>query len=249
MTIDARGVGPFQGVRSVAFSVTQPVRDTMSWVARPVRDTWQGAVHYDELAEENDELRRRVAELEGRIDGLPDTEVELSELRAAVDIDDISDLDSVVARVVADRRTSLERVVEIDRGSDDGLRVGMPVVVGDGLVGRLELVTGSRSQILLITDPRFPIGVVSKGTRALGVATGNGDGLPLDLDIEEGGRDVVVDAARFETSGSDRSIYPGGLPVGRLAIESDGTFTIEPSADLDRLSFVSVLLTPETEDS
>ncbi len=72
MTIDARGFGPFRAVRSAATTVTQPARDLAGWVISPVADTWQGAVHYDDLAEENDELRRRIAELEGRIDGLPD---------------------------------------------------------------------------------------------------------------------------------------------------------------------------------
>ncbi len=151
-------------------------------------------------------------------------------------------LEQVTATVVADRSTGLERIIEINRGSDHGLGVGMPVVVATGMVGRVELTTGSHAEVLLISDPRFDVGVVSTGTRAIGVVAGGGEGNLLVLDLEEGAAGVVSEGARFETSGLERSIYPRGIPVGRLVVDG-GTLALEPFADLERLAFVTVLLT------
>ncbi len=244
MTIDARGAGPFQSVRGAAYTVTSPLRSVVGFVLSPVADAWQGIVHYDDLAQENDELRQRVAELEGVVDRLPDREAELEELKIGTDIDFVESLPTIAASVTADRRTSVERIIEIDRGSADGVREGMPVVTGDGLVGRIVLVTSGTSQVQLISDPRTSIGVVSKGTRAIGVTTGDGDGIALLVDLEEGATEIVAPGSRFETSGLNSSDYPGGIPVGRLVIEN-GRTRIEPLADLDRLAFVSVILTEE----
>ncbi len=244
MTIDARSTGPFASMRSAALTVTAPVRDLAGWAVRPVADAWQGAVHYDDLAAENDELRRELAELEGRVASIEETEAELAALREATDVDYLEQVPRLAATVVTDRTNGLERIIEIDRGTDDGVRVGMPIVVGDGLVGRVELAAGGRSEVLLISDGRLQVGVVAPRTRALGIAAGQGPGEELSLDLEEGGD--LRSGDRLETSGLDRSIYPGGIPVGR-AVVADGRVTMEPLADLDRLVFVTVLLTATDE--
>lgn len=246
MTLDARSVGPFSAVRELVFAGTQPLRSTVDIAVSPMVDAWNGAVHYDEVERENAQLRARVVELEGRIERLPDVEAELRSLLAATDIDDPADVPKVTARVVSDRDTNLERIVEIDAGSDDGLEVGHPVVTGAGLVGRLIAVEASRSQVQLITDPRMNVGLINPQSRAAGVSSGDGTGQDLVLDLVDGAVESVSQGSRFETSGFDRSRYPGGIPVGRLRIEGDATF-LQTSADLDRLGYVTILVVPEPE--
>ncbi len=246
MTLDARSVGPFNGVRRLAFTATQPLRTGIDIVLSPITQAWNGSVHYDELADENARLRAQIAELEGRAARLPDVEADLAALLAATDIDYIGDIPRVTGRVVSDRDTNLERILEIDRGSDDGLEVGQPVVTGTGLVGRLLAVERSRSQVQLITDPRLRVGLVNPSTRATGVSAGEGTGEDLVIDLVDGALERVSDGSRFETSGFDRSRYPGGIPVGRLRIDGERT-TIEPSADLSNLGYLTVLLVPEPE--
>lgn len=246
MTLDARSVGPFNGVREVAYTATQPLRAAVGFVVSPVAGAWNGAVHYDDLQDENAQLRRDIAELEGRVAGLPDVELELEQLLEATDIDYIGDIPRVAARVVTDRDTNLERIVEIDRGSDDGCEVNMPVVTGSGLVGRIIAVEGGRSQVQLITDARLHVGVVTASNRVTGVTSGNGNGNDLVVDLVDGAVDVVSTGTRFLTSGFDRSRYPGGIPVGRLVIDGDAT-TLVPIADLENLGYVTVLLVPEPE--
>ncbi len=246
MTLDARSVGPFNGVREVAYTATQPLRSLVGFVLSPVTGAWNGAVHYDDLEEENAQLRRDLAELEGQVASLPDTEAELEQLLAATEIDFVGDTPRVVARVVTDRDTNLERIIEINRGSDHGCEVGMPVITGTGLIGRLIAVEAGRSQVQVLTDPRLRVGVVTSSSRATGVTSGAGTGEALVLDLVDGAVDLVTEGTRFETSGFDRSRYPGGIPVGRLVVDGDATF-LTPTADLTNLGYVSVLLVPEPE--
>ncbi len=246
MTIDARGFGPVQSLRRAVFSVTQPVSSGLGWAISPVTDGWNGAVHYDDLEEENARLRQRLAELEGRVEQLPDNQLELEQLLAATELEFIDDTPRVTARVVSDRRTGLERIVELDRGSDDGVEEDMPVVTGEGLVGRVVLVTADRSIIRLITDPRLSVGVVSPASGALGVTSGSGEGEDIVVDIEADSLEAVTTGGTFETSGFDRSRYPGGIPVGRVVVDEERDIrTIEVAADLERLAYLTILLVPE----
>ena len=243
MTVDVRGFGPLDRAREITLRVTAPPRDVVAWASSPVLEAWRGLVHHDDLVTENAALRDRVAELEGEVQRAPDAEAELAELLRASDISFIGDVPRVTARVTTDRETGLDRLVEIDKGSDSGLRTSMPVVTGTGLVGRLELVTPRRSVVRLITQPQFTVGVRSS-TGAVGVAQGDGSGQPLALELSQTRARLTGEGQRFETTAFERSLFPPGIPVGRLVGDpsTEDELQLEPLADLDQLGYVTVLL-------
>jgi rod shape-determining protein MreC len=228
LALDAAGFGPIAAVRRTVLSVGQPIGAVLGVVVAPLANTWNGAVHYDELADENRQLRRRVAELEGRSAGQADLEADIRSLLEATEIEYLGDVERVTARVVSDRRTEIERVVEIDKGSEAGIELGMPVVTGHGLAGMVELVTGKRSVVRLITDADVSVGV--RSSNGLGLTDGRGDGglgLRATPELLEAIRlGAVTDGERFVTSGVDRSLYPPGIPVGTLSV---GPGAAEPS--------------------
>jgi rod shape-determining protein MreC len=144
--------------------------------------------------------------------------------------------------------SNFQHTIEIDKGSSAGVKVGMPVITGAGLVGRVEQVTNGRSVVRLITDPGLDVGVLLEHSRDVGVAHGDGDGRPLKLDR---GIDPKTDIDRGEvayTSGVDRSSFPPDIPVGTVtAVAMAGdqlqqNVELEPLADLDQLAFVRVML-------
>jgi rod shape-determining protein MreC len=242
MTIDVRGLGPLDRARELTLTLTRPARDVVAWAAAPVVEGWRGAVHYDDLQEENAQLRARVAELQGLVDRAPDAEAELAALLRASDLSFAGDVERVVTRVAVDRRSGLERVVELDKGSDDGVRAGMPVVTGTGLVGRLELVTPRRSVVRIVTDPTFDVGVRSSSGE-LGVASGDGAEQPLVLELASPGS-TGEPGQRYATAGSEGSVFPPGIPVGQVTgeVPGDATLRLEPLAELAQLHYVTVLL-------
>lgn len=276
LALDAAGFGPFGALRRAVLSVGQPIRVVLGAAVAPVGDVWDGAVHYDEVVAENGELRRQVADLEGRFIGQADLERDLQDLLEATEIDYLGDTERVSGRVIADRRTELERIVELDKGSDDGIARGMPVVTGRGLVGTVEVVTDDRATVRLITDGNVAVGVRSES--GLGLAAGRREStleLLASPELAESIRiGAAVDGERFVTSGVDRSVYPSGIPVGELDLQAEpespipdgGPGSIDPAspslgpggvsvdqpsldalvlrpfADIDRLSYLTVLL-------
>lgn len=278
MTLDGRGAGPVGMVRGAAMSVLSPFRSAAEWAFSPVSGVWNGVFGYDDLEAENAELRRELAELEGAELREASARAELESLLRDLEIDFGNDIERVTARVVAGPATAFEATVTIDKGSDHGIAEGMAVVTAAGLVGRVESVSANESIVVLLDDPRMHVSVRIVSNQALGMVEGRGaDQLPelaVSGDVELAVGDIL------HTSGLARTLFPPGVPVGRVVSvpdetepvdpdegegevdEDDVTATttggvsvlegldavttirvaVEPSARLDRLHFLTVLL-------
>ena len=250
LTLDFRGAGAVEDLRGAATTVFSPIADAASAITEPFTDAWNGAFGYDELAQENEELRDRIAQMEGDQAEASDAIRQLDELAELEGISRYTQLDSVVARVVGGSLTNFEHTIQLDRGTDDGIGVGMPVVTGAGLVGEVIAATGGRSTVQLITDPGFDIGVRLATSGEVGIAHGTGHGEPLVIDagIPVSLEDQIAVGEAVTTSGVSRSVFPPDIPVGRVThVRPAGDqlsleLTVRPLADLDTLSHVRVLL-------
>jgi rod shape-determining protein MreC len=247
LTLDYRGSGVVDDLRGGAATVFAPVRDAGAWVGRPFADAWNGVFGYDELQSENEDLRARIDDLEGERAQSEDVLRQMDEIAELDDISRWTTLASVVARVAGGSLSNFQHTIEIDKGSDQGLAVGMPVVTGAGLVGRLTQVTGSRSVVELVSDPAWSYGVRLARSGEVGVAHGTGDGRPIVIDQ---GVERQVDVNMRETvttSGFGDSIFPPDIPVGRVAElgvapdQLSQVISVDLLADLDDLAYVRVL--------
>jgi rod shape-determining protein MreC len=232
--------GPIGAVRSGVAGVLAPVGGALDGVTRPLRDAWSGAFGSDDLRAENERLAQRVAELEQSQAGAESARRELEALAADLDLEVLSQIDSVVARVVGGPAANFDRSVQIDRGSASGIREGMPVVGGGGLVGRVVAVTANRSTVQPISDAGVQVGVRVAGGTGLGVVSGQGSevrGLASSFDratsITEG--DLLV------TSGAARSLYPPDLAVATVASVTVDAVGLEKEAQVDYLAGLSEL--------
>ncbi len=230
----------FDGARTSAFAVSEPVRVGLSAVSSQAAGAWNGARGYEHWEDETRRLQERVDELEGQRRRLPDLELELRRLLEATDIQFVDDLETVTARVIVDRVSPSGHVIEVDKGTRHGLRVGMPVVTGRGLVGVVEVVTGSRAVITPITASQADLGV--RAFVEYGLATGQGPTDDLLLVLDPRVSEAPSIGERFVTSGLDRSLYPDNLPVGTLAETPDGTLVLEPLVDFGQLGYLTILL-------
>ncbi|GIU85254.1 MAG: cell shape-determining protein MreC [Acidimicrobiales bacterium] len=248
VSVDKTGFGPLDSLRRRVLDVTAPVRDFVGAVVGPVGDLWDAVTSHDELERENRMLRRRVEELEGAALRGEAASDELARLSAELDLFFVEELDRVVARVVAGPVDPLSETVEIDKGTSQGIREGMPVVNAKGLVGSVERAGRSRSRIRLVTDPTYRVAVRLSRSSDAGVARGQGAGRPL---VIEAGIDPDTEVRRGElvvTSGLERTRTPGGIPVGRVASsvrvrgDLDQEVYVEPSAPVSALDYVTVLV-------
>jgi len=249
ITLDFRGDGGgiIDGLRDGASDALAPVRNVADDVLSPVGDGLQGVTGYGSLEDENASLRDRIAELEGDVLESEAAAEELDEALELLGVDFIGDIPTVAARVVAAPVSNFEQTIELDRGRDDGIEVDMPVVSGAGLVGRVVQVSGSRAVVRLVTDPGSSVGIRFVTSNEVGVAEGEG----ADRELSVGFVEVGVELRRRElavTSGLNDSVFPAGIPVGRVTSAETATgelqqdVSIRPAADLDHLRFVRVLL-------
>src|SRR3954447_6744694 len=246
LTLDFRGSSVIRELRGAASTVFSPFRSATDTVFGPVGDAWNGAFSYDDVRRENEQLRRELADAKGAAASGAEATKELEEQRRNNGLPVLSEIKSVSADVISGPATNFAHTIELSKGSDAGIREGMPVVAG-GLVGRVIQVTGGRSVVTLITDPDFAVAVRLASSGEAAVARGTGDGRPLRVDNVP----IKVKVEQDEpvlTSGYDRAIFPKDIPVGTVSkVESDAdqleqALTVEPSADLGHLSVVQVLL-------
>jgi rod shape-determining protein MreC len=246
ITLDARSSGFLDGVRGGARDLLSPVASVFDTVFSPVGDWLSGVTHAGSLRDENARLREQLDDARGRLDEAEAAEAENEQLRAIVDLPFLEDASTLTAEVVAGSPGNFQWTVVIDRGTDDGVAEGMPVVTGAGLVGQVVDVSRDRSTVQLIKDPEFSVGVTLVNTGALGVVEGRTDSDQLSLQFLAVGAEVSDDELAITTGGGP-SPYPTGIPVARVSsIESRGPgqnpdVLLEPRVDLDRLRFVKVV--------
>src|SRR3546814_4711203 len=120
-------------------------------------------------------------------------------------IDWVGDVPTTAARVVAGAPSNFSHTVEIDKGTDDGVREGMPVITGAGLAGKVVQATGGRSTVQLITDPEFKVGIRILSNNRTGTATGRGPGEQLIVDTSLTPEDAEVRRGTALTTSGTRS--------------------------------------------
>ena len=255
LTLDFRDAAVVQSARRAAGTVFSPVRGVAETASEPFTNAWHGITGYGDLKDENDELRRRVAELEGREVLGEDAVQQLAELLEQQNLEWVGAIPTTAARVVAGNPSNFSHTLDINKGSDDGIEEGMAVVNGAGLVGKVVQVSGDRSTVQLLTDPDFAVGIRLLPSGVTGTASGQGRGeeLIVDTGLEADSDDVPKPGTSLTTSGLELSAFPESIPVGKVTeVRKDGggltlEMRVRPMADTEKLAFVTVLLRPVPE--
>lgn len=198
------------------------------------------------LRQRNTELEADVSELQAQVIQLQQEVGETQILAALVDFSRANPENSYKAAAVIGRDPSpfLQYVI-INRGSNDGIQRGMPVVTNQGLVGRVDAVIADAARIQLITDPASNVNVRLQNAEVdaslIGSVTGDVtlDLIPQDVALESG--DLVL------TSGLGGG-YPPDLIVGQVVNPRKREFdlfqqaAVQPVVDFNRLQIVLVIV-------
>lgn len=163
ITLDLRGNAVFNAGRSGFSYAIRPFEIAGDVVARPVERVWSGVTEIDELKDENASLQRRIDQQSGTEIAGENALIENRQLRALLDIESLAAYDRKTGEIVGASPSNYDQRVEIDLGSSDGIKVGMPVVNEAGLVGKITQVNPETSVVMLITDTLYnvPVKVVA----------------------------------------------------------------------------------------
>lgn len=240
--------GPLAAIRRGIDTVFGPVVRAVGSGAGKVGDALGGLPRLGSYQSDNRKLQQENDRLRGQIAAQDGLQCQVDQYYALMHLVTYTGYDVVPARAVAVGPSgAFEWTAMIDAGSRDGIRSGMSVVTGAGLVGRTTDVTASTSRVLLLADPEFQVGGTLIGQSALGIAQGNG-AKPMTYSLGST-RSVVRKGAVLLTTGSDT--YAPGIPIGTVTDVTPDTSaisrtaTIAPFVDVSALDLVGVIVTAE----
>lgn len=164
ITLDLRGNAVFNAARSGFAYALRPFEIAGDVVTRPVERVWAGITEVDDLERENARLQRIVDQQRGDQIAGRNAQIENRRLRALLDLESLAAFDRVTGEIIGSSPSNFDQRVEIDVGSLDGIRVGMPVVNEAGLVGKITQANPETSVVMLITDTLYnvPVKVVAE---------------------------------------------------------------------------------------
>jgi rod shape-determining protein MreC len=235
-------------LQAAALSVFGELQRATTAVTGTVASIWSGYFDLRRVRSENEDLRRRMADLNVQLLEERARAQRAAGLERLLGLSSSLDLPTLAAQVIGGDAIPGFHTITIDRGTSDGVRRDMAVIGPDGVIGRIVGdPVGRAAQVQLIIGKNAAAGAMLERSRIGGVVLGGAGDPPLTLeyvsnlaDVREG--DLVV------TSGVD-GIYPKGFPIGRVESAQQGStmyqvIKVRPTVDFTRLEEVLVVTTP-----
>jgi len=198
------------------------------------------------LRQQNIELENEVADLQAQVIQLQQQVGETQLLAALVDFSRARPENSYKAAAVIGRDPSpFLHYVIINRGSNDGILRGMPVVTDQGLVGRVDAVIADAARVQLITDPASKVNVRLQNADVEASLVGSVTG---DVILDLIPQDAVLDAGDLVLTSGLGGGYPPDLIIGQVVNIRSRDFdlfqraTVQPVVDFNRLQIVLVIV-------
>lgn len=230
-------------------ALLSPFVQVQSWVSErylAIRSFFSAPEDLARLRQRNTDLEAENSRLKIQIIELQQQVTEAQVLSTLVDYArKQSENKYIAASVIGFDTNPFLRYVIINRGSDDGLKPGMPVVTNQGLVGQISAVTAMAARVQLITDASSVVNVhlqqADQDALLLGQLNGDVtlDQIPQAANVQPG--ELVV------TSGLGGN-YPSNLVVGQVTsvrkrdFDLFQTAAVQPSVDFPQLEIVLVII-------
>ena len=235
--------GVENGVRALLIPVSTKIN---SWRSSS-QDSYNYFFNKKTLVEEYNQCLNKNQDLAIADAQLKELEKENAEIRKQLNFFHRRNFTSVAADVVGQSTDSVEKMVIIDAGDAIGIKLGQPVISGDGiLVGTIAKVEKNISMVRLINDNQSKIAAtILNKDASLGVVEG-GYGLSVRMNFIPRNEDVLL-GDKIITSGLEETI-PRGLLIGEVAVIENEAYqpfqqaVLATALDLSKLTIVSVLI-------
>lgn len=159
LTLDLRGNPVLDTARDGFARAMAPVERAADVVTNPVQRGWNAYSNYDDLDRENKALRDQLDRQRGTQAAAEASIIDYNLLLALNNLPSLTGIETAKAQVVGGATNNIDQIVEINKGSNDGIAIGMPVVNQAGLIGKITKVNATTSKVMLVTDPRYSIAV------------------------------------------------------------------------------------------
>ena len=235
--------------RNLVGSLLTPLQKVFNYAAEGAGGIAAYFYKFDELREENEELKKQVAELEAQIYDAAELEemykwqsnfLELKRRR--------TDFKFLAASVTGRESGNYSRVLTLDVGTGAGVELNMPVITSEGIVGQVTEVGYNWSKVTTIANSNSAVGAYVERTKEAGVCEGDfslsSEGmchlsyLPADSTVQVGDRIVSTGYG---------SVYPRGLTIGYVSEVGQNPYnrslevTVKCAVDFSLLTNVMII--------
>ena len=204
---------------------------------------------FDELVEENNALRERIAELEKQNYDAAELEERSAWMSSFLEMKtQHTDFKMLSASVTGRESGNYSKILTIDVGTGAGVQLNMPVVTSEGIVGQITELGYNWAKVTTIVEAQSAVGAYIERTDVAGICEGafelSADGLcrlsylPAEADVKVGDRVLSTGFG---------SVYPRGLVIGYVETVGINEFTRSPdvtvkcAADFSELTQVMII--------
>tara|TARA_B100000965_G_scaffold230176_1_gene192753 strand:+ start:1743 stop:2576 length:834 start_codon:yes stop_codon:yes gene_type:complete len=192
--------------------------------------------YYDEYLK----LKKENIELKSSIENTNFITSENERLKKIID-DYIIVSDEIIAKVLIDKQSPFLRSMIINKGSKNNIKLGMAVLDGEFLVGKVVEVNYTTSRVLLLSDlnSKIPVMIEPEGYQSILSGTGKNDGV-----IQYSKEEIFLnEGSSVFTSGSG-ALFKSGIPIGKIT----NKIKVDYFSDFTQLKFVKVIEFKKEED-
>lgn len=176
---------------------------------------------YRQAISTNTYLHRQNILLQDELNRLRSVEEQNRVLRDLLNLREESELPLIPVRIVAKDLMSINSSITVSAGSDDGVKIGMPVINSDGLIGQVILTSKNYSQVLPYSNSMFRVSAQVEENRAYGIVSWPARSnrelilrfIPETIEVEPG--------QTVYTSGYSNQ-FPSGIPIGEVSETESG---------------------------
>jgi rod shape-determining protein MreC len=240
---------PLQPLENLVINLTAPVFNFVRRTGDVVSRIWRGYFYLVGLQAENEILKQKTVENQSKEALYQETLLEKERLRKLLEFRDQAALPVTGARIIGFDFSIWFKCAFLDKGTNDGIKLGMPVINAAGIVGRLVECYPNYSKVLLLIDRSSAVDAIVQRNRLRGVLEGIGSNrcflrfVHKNQDVQVG--DIIL------ASGLG-GVYPQGMILGSVvAVDKKvpGIFQeieVEPAVDFTRLEEVLIVKTVQS---
>ena len=240
---------PLQPLKNLVVNVTAPVFNVFRQTGAAISRVWRGYFYLVGVQAENELLIRKTLENQSKEALYQETLLEKERLRQLLEVRNQAALPVTGARIIGYDFSVWFRSAFLDKGTNDGIKVGMPVVNASGIVGRIVECFPNYAKILLLIDRSSAVDAIVQRNRLRGILEGVGANRAY-LRFVHKNQDVMV--GDVVLSSGLGGVYPNGMIVGTVvAVDKKvpGIFQeieVEPAVDFTRLEEVLIVKTVQS---
>jgi rod shape-determining protein MreC len=248
LSVTSRIHGKIESLSNAIGSVVSPASSTLAYLGNKVGVGVGTIGELFALQRENQQLKQQLLLYNSMKLELSELAAQNSELRGLLQLKgSAAHWKLVTATVISRNPDTWFQTVVINRGSDNGIRAGMAVIVPQGVVGRVISTSPVSATVMLLLDPDSGVGAEDVRSQAAGVVSGRA-AISGDLTFQLFAHHPNVQPGDAVVTSSYNQYYPAGLLIGEVtkvaktAYGLTETATVVPSVNFNQIDNVMVVL-------